>query len=236
MKKILCLPFFFVFLLSCTGNRVEQATRDTAVSTPVDTMLVRSTPTEKTVIKDQGPDAAHQYWMVDNEARVYSLLKLTSDNSYTHVVQGPDNFKMSGSGDWLVSGSKIRFTRTRGVCFDGEADFKLNDDGRLWIILPNGGKIYVQDDEGYYIKNSIATPVSKSAASNLPYDKRIADEYDRKHSCSDQDAFDLGYSLARDQIGNGLMADADYLYQLTDGTSNYYCFSRGVEQYIKDKR
>jgi len=69
--------------------------------------------------------------------------------------------------------------------------------------------------------------------------ERYNQEYNISHSCSDQKSFDAGYDLAREQIGNGLLANDDYLYQLAKSTGiiyNYYCFAKGVNQYIKEHR
>jgi hypothetical protein len=65
---------------------------------------------------------------------------------------------------------------------------------------------------------------------------KFLEDYNKKHSCDNQRSFDAGYDLARDQIGNGLLADADYLYRLTSNEYDYYCFKKGVEQYITDKK
>jgi hypothetical protein len=80
----------------------------------------------------------------------------------------------------------------------------------------------------YMVRNF--TPKTKSN------NNQFLDDYNKKHSCSDQRSFDAGYDLARDQIGNGLIADADYLYRLTSNEYSYYCFKKGVEQYIRDKK
>ena len=61
-------------------------------------------------------------------------------------------------------------------------------------------------------------------------------EYNKLHSCNDQISFDAGYDIARDQIGSGLLADADYLFKLTANQYSYYCFKKGVNQYITDKK
>ena len=72
---------------------------------------------------------------------------------------------------------------------------------------------------------------------DLELDKSSAN-YKKEHSCNDQRSFDAGYDLARDQIGNGdrLIADADYLFKLTANQFNYYCFKKGVNQYLIDRK
>ena len=70
---------------------------------------------------------------------------------------------------------------------------------------------------------------------DLELDKSSA-KYNKEHSCNDQRSFDAGYDLARDQIGSGLIADADYLFKLTANQYNYYCFKKGVNQYLIDRR
>jgi hypothetical protein len=70
---------------------------------------------------------------------------------------------------------------------------------------------------------------------DLELDKSSA-KYNKEHSCYDQRSFDAGYDLARDQIGNGLIADADYLFKLTANQYNYYCFKKGVNQYLIDRK
>jgi len=66
------------------------------------------------------------------------------------------------------------------------------------------------------------------------------DEYNKKHSCSDQRSFDAGYDLAREQRGVTYDEDLDlYLYKLTQQLGldyNGYCFKKGVIQYINDKK
>jgi len=76
---------------------------------------------------------------------------------------------------------------------------------------------------------------------DLELDKELDEfsaKYNKEHSCNDQRSFDAGYDLARDQIGNGdrLIADADYLFKLTANQYNYYCFKKGVNQYLIDRR
>ena len=53
--------------------------------------------------------------------------------------------------------------------------------------------------------------------------------------CSDQRSYDEGYSLAADQIGHGLMADCNYLYNIAitqKDNLDHYCFCRGVNDWI----
>jgi len=76
---------------------------------------------------------------------------------------------------------------------------------------------------------------------DLELDKELDEfsaKYNKEHSCNDQRSFDAGYDLARDQIGNGdrLIADADYLFKLTANQYNYYCFKKGVNQYLIDRK
>jgi hypothetical protein len=57
--------------------------------------------------------------------------------------------------------------------------------------------------------------------------------------CPDMDSYNLGYSYAADQLGGGLVADCDYLYQIAATQSekvNHYCFCKGVNDWlIKNK-
>ena len=81
----------------------------------------------------------------------------------------------------------------------------------------------------YFVENF--TPQKNNH--DLELDK-FSSKYNKEHSCNDQRSFDAGYDLARDQIGNGLIADADYLFKLTSNQYNYYCFKKGVSQWLKD--
>jgi hypothetical protein len=88
-------------------------------------------------------------------------------------------------------------------------------------------------EKNYFIYNF--TPQKNNQ--DLELDKSSA-KYNKEHSCNDQRSFDAGYDLARDQIGNGdrLIADADYLFKLTANQYNYYCFKKGVNQYLIDRK
>lgn len=52
--------------------------------------------------------------------------------------------------------------------------------------------------------------------------------------CSDQRSYDNGYKLAADQIGKGLMADCNYLFEfaqiMADGL-DHFCFCKGVNDW-----
>ncbi len=55
--------------------------------------------------------------------------------------------------------------------------------------------------------------------------------------CSNMDSYYLGISYARDQLGGGLLADCEYLYQIAvTQTANvdYYCFCKGVSKWLSD--
>jgi hypothetical protein len=56
----------------------------------------------------------------------------------------------------------------------------------------------------------------------------------KSNSCYDQSSYDYGYQVAREQLGAGLAADADYLYETFGSGYNFYCFSKGVNQWIAD--
>ena len=64
-----------------------------------------------------------------------------------------------------------------------------------------------------------------------------SDEYNKNHNCNNQKSFDAGYDLARNQLGQGLLADCDYLYKIAvtqEDNLNHYCFCKGVSQWLKD--
>lgn len=62
---------------------------------------------------------------------------------------------------------------------------------------------------------------------------------DTQIECNDMNSYNEGYSIANDQIGRGLMADCNYLYEIAktqNGRLNYYCFCKGVNDWISKKK
>lgn len=55
--------------------------------------------------------------------------------------------------------------------------------------------------------------------------------------CSDMDSYNLGYLYAADQLGGGLLADCDYLYQIAVTQRehvDHYCFCKGINKWLND--
>jgi hypothetical protein len=104
--------------------------------------------------------------------------------------------------------------------------------------------LYYNDgiDGLYYKPVDCTNAEAKYMASDFTPSKKkdtYTEDYNKSHSCNDQRSFDAGYDLARDQIGKGLMADCDYLYKIAlsvNSNLNHYCFCKGVNQYINDKK
>lgn len=61
-------------------------------------------------------------------------------------------------------------------------------------------------------------------------------ERDRiQRTCDDQNSFDLGYDWAQDQLGKGLIADCNYLYENAStqrDNIDYLCFCKGVNYWL----
>ena len=57
--------------------------------------------------------------------------------------------------------------------------------------------------------------------------------------CNDQRSYDLGFNIASDQIGKGLMADCEYLFVIAKSQNDnidHYCFCKGVNDWIAKNR
>ncbi len=57
--------------------------------------------------------------------------------------------------------------------------------------------------------------------------------------CSDMNSYNYGYSIAADQIGHGLMADCEYLFEIAQTQKenlNHYCFCKGVNDWINEHK
>jgi len=96
----------------------------------------------------------HKYSYCDPENGVFAMLDLYGSDSYTQSgTMG--TFTISGRGTYSRKGHKISFFRTSGVAFNGDAIIRSVGD-KIEIILPKGVR-YIEDDDLYYIKNSIST-------------------------------------------------------------------------------
>ena len=63
------------------------------------------------------------------------------------------------------------------------------------------------------------------------------DDFVYESPCSDMDSYYFGISYARDQLGGGLLADCDYLYNIAITQSenvNHFCFCKGVSKWLSD--
>lgn len=173
----------------------------------------------------------HKYSYCDPENGVFAMLDLYGSDSYTQSAKS-GTFTTSGRGTYSRKGHKISFFRTSGVAINGDAIIRSVGD-KIEIILPKGVR-YIEDDDLYYIKNSIST---KSETDNQQ--NKFLEDYNNKHTCSDQRSFDEGYDLARQQYGVTIDIDLpDYLYKISVNLGydyNPYCFKKGIEQYIIDK-
>ena len=103
-------------------------------------------------------DIKHKYSNVNADAGIFGMLELYTNSDYTQAVGGYGESQSSllhGRGSYSRSGHEISFSSSGGISFTGKArlDFKKN---KLIITLPTGA-VYVQDDEGYFIKNIIST-------------------------------------------------------------------------------
>lgn len=76
------------------------------------------------------------------------------------------------------------------------------------------------------------------AKKRIEIEKEKEREIRRKlRECEDQSSFDFGYSVAQDQLGKGLIADCDYLYDMAvtvRNNINYRCFCKGVNFWMRE--
>lgn len=96
----------------------------------------------------------HKYSFCDPENSVFGLIELYGSDSYTQAVNSSMGM-ISGRGTFIRDGYNIYFNRISGIAVNGVATIRPNN-GTIEIILPTGGR-YLQDDDGYYIKNSVST-------------------------------------------------------------------------------
>ncbi len=178
-------------------------------------------------------DIKHKYSYVNSEAGVFGMLELYTNSDYTQGV-GPygatQSGFMHGRGSYSRNGHKITFYSSSGISMTGDARLELVNN-KLIIILTTGA-VYVQDDQGYYIKNIIST---KDWGENLS----SSNNNNLNSKCSDMDSYSFGNSLAADQIGGGLVADCEYLFSIAQtqkATVNHDCFCKGVNDWIKDHK
>jgi len=130
----------------------------------------------------------------------------------------------------FIENNKIGFKEIVDSVVNAETD---QDAPGLDYSLPYNG-IYVfnsvacEEIESVYLKKDVSTRSTKTNSSTNNISK-----------CSDMNSYDLGYRLAADQIGSGLMADCDYLFQIAQTTNDnlsHYCFCKGVNQWIRDHK
>jgi hypothetical protein len=128
-------------------------------------------------------DLTHKYFYVkkvEDGSLVAALLELYGSNSYTNVVMSiPSGFKQSGRGSYTVDGDKLILNRNSGIAIDGSLTIRKDQGNKLFLIMSNGVQ-YVEDDPGYYVKNSIPTPKFGDNRSNSG-DANASNDYSDQH-------------------------------------------------------
>lgn len=113
-------------------------------------------------------------------------------------------------------------------------ELELTNSIQIGNLIPstsqsNFNDLMYTDIKSLTIKNNIKDAQNK-----------FLEDYNNKHTCSDQRSFDAGYDLARQQYGVTIDIDLpDYLYKISVNLGydyNSYCFKNGVTQYINDKQ
>ena len=104
-------------------------------------------------------DLKHKYSYVkllEDGSYVFGMLDLYTDNDYTQAIS-VNRMTQSGRGTFTVNGNTLSLHKTSGIAIDGDLSISKGDNGKLWLTLSNG-VTYVEDDEGYFIKNVVVTP------------------------------------------------------------------------------
>jgi hypothetical protein len=105
-------------------------------------------------------DLKHKYFCVNVSANVTALIDLSGWDIFSYVSGDLDgNIFFKGHGDWKRPYTdQITLTPTSGITPSSKLTVGLNSSGKIILTLPNGTK-YIQDDDGYYLKNRISTPL-----------------------------------------------------------------------------
>ena len=231
MKKLITLFLFILLIIIVSCNNNYQHASTIAPDTPglvLDTSLSSGKFTTNNPVEDSKTESKnsinvkHKYSFVDSYAGVSALLDLWTDKDYTQAASGG----IHGRGSYSLNGDTLHFTSTSGISLTGDAKIDLDKNNNIILTILSTGVRYVQDDNGYYIKKNIST-TNGTTQKQTSYDSQ----------CPDMDSYNLGYSYAKDQLGGGLVADCDYLYQIAVTQSNnvdHYCFCKGVSKWLSD--
>jgi hypothetical protein len=151
-------------------------------------------------------------------------------------------------GDTIILNKFIDSLSTFGLM---KIDFQIPD---KFLLLPGGNlKVISLNKKIHNDPNEFKNKYSSRIISNI-FDilkvstcdsvKYFQGEYTfesnkfvYQNPCSNMDSYYLGISYARDQLGGGLVADCDYLYQIAiTQTANvdHYCFCKGVNKWLSD--
>lgn len=109
-----------------------------------------------------GLNYSHKYVFVKNDitnlSMVYSSLELYGGDSFVWIAtEGISGFKQSFHGNYFRAKDKIVLTNASNQMSSKVFTIILKENNIVWLQLDNG-ETYVQDDDLYYIKNSISTP------------------------------------------------------------------------------
>jgi hypothetical protein len=166
----------------------------------------------------------HKYSYIDNNAEVYGILDLYSNSEYTQAVTST-GMTSRGHGTYSFNGTELNFTSTSGISITGSASTTKDQYGKIIITLARGGR-YIQDDDGTLLKSAMTTTT-------------ISTKTEPEKECDDITSFDLGYSTAQQQLGNGIMTDCESMWSnihnQDDGYS-YMCFCKGWSKYLREHR
>lgn len=237
MKKIIHQPIilisilFSMLLIGCNEQGVTEET-----STIDSSEFITDVPTNDNSTNNQGYDLNHKYSYVkllDNGNSVSGLLDLYGSNDYTQAIVA-DGFTQSGRGTFSVNGNVLTLKKTSGIAIDGNLKISKND-GKIWLTL-NNGVTYVQDDEGYYIRNIESTPGSSqnedsySESDGNAENSEVQDEFltyegtatDEQSGLSQSYTLSIASDFSSASIGGGpytsLQDQGNGSYMWTDGT------------------
>jgi hypothetical protein len=237
MKKIINQPIILISILclmSLIGCNEQKEIEE--IPTVDSSGINNDVTTNDNSTTNQGYDLNHKYSYVkllEDGNSVSGLLDLYGSNDYTQAVVA-SGFTQSGRGTFAVNGNILTLKKTSGIAIDGNLKISKND-GKIWLTL-NNGITYVQDDEGYYIRNIESTPGttqnddSDSESQENKEDSKVQDEFltyigtatDEQSGLSQTYTLSIASDFSSASIGGGpytsIQDQGNGNYMWTDGT------------------
>jgi hypothetical protein len=95
----------------------------------------------------------HKYSYVNSYAGVSAQLDLWTSSDYVQVTTAGTR----GRGIYSREDDILHFTSTSGISLTGDVKIELDKNYNIILTILSTGARYIQDDNGYYIKNNIST-------------------------------------------------------------------------------